>query len=153
MKFGGTSVANGKKIRHVAKIISDNNSNDCKVVAVVSALEGITNQLIQAAEEAKKGNREYILNFKSNLLEKHLTAAKKAINNSKIENDTEQVLRERINELEQILTGIIYIGELTSKSRDTVIAFGEKLSAPIISGALKNIGLESEYLTAFVKRF
>ena len=56
MKFGGTSVANGKKIRHVAKIISDNNSNDCKVVVVVSALEGITNQLIQAAEEATKKN-------------------------------------------------------------------------------------------------
>jgi aspartate kinase len=147
MKFGGTSVANGKKIRQVARIIAETSKNSCKMVVVVSALEGITNQLIQAAEEAKKGNREYILNFKSNLLERHLTAAKKAINNSEIENDTEQVLRERINELEQILTGIIYIGELTSKSRDAVIAFGEKLSAPIISGALKNIGLESEYLT------
>ena len=147
MKFGGTSVANGKKIRHVAKIISDNNSNDCKVVAVVSALEGITNQLIQAAEEAKKGNKEYILNFKNELLERHLTTAKKAINNSKIENDTEEILKERINELQQILTGIIYIGELTAKSRDAVIAFGEKLSAPIVSGTLKDIGLESEHLT------
>ncbi|MEJ2281816.1 MAG: aspartate kinase, partial [Candidatus Bathyarchaeota archaeon] len=147
MKFGGTSVANGKKIRHVAKIISDNNSNDCKVVAVVSALEGITNQLIQAAEEAKKGNKEYILNFKNKLLERHLTTAKKAINNSKIENDTEEILKERINELQQILTGIIYIGELTAKSRDAVIAFGEKLSTPIVSGTLKDIGLESEHLT------
>lgn len=147
MKFGGTSVANGKKIRHVAKIISDNSNNDCRIVAAVSALEGITNQLIQAAEEAKKGNREYILNFKKDLLERHLTTAKKAINNNKIENDTEKILKERINELQQILTGINYVGELTPKSRDTVIAFGEKLSAPIVAGALKDMGFESEHLT------
>ena len=54
MKFGGTSVANGKKIRHVANLIADNRNEDCEVVVVVSALEGVTNQLIQAAEEAKK---------------------------------------------------------------------------------------------------
>jgi len=147
MKFGGTSVANGKKIRHVAKLIADNSSNDRGVVAVVSALEGITNQLIQAAEEAKKGNREYILSFKQELLERHLNTAKKAIKNSQIEEETEQTLKARIDELEQVLTGIVYVGELTPKSKDTVIAFGEKLSAPIVCGALKDLGLKSEHLT------
>jgi aspartate kinase len=147
MKFGGTSVANSKKICQVAKIIAANSNDDCRVVAVVSALEGITNQLIQAAEEAKKGNREYILDFKQNLLERHLITARKAIKNNKIEKETEQVLKIRIGELEQILTGIVYVGELTSKSRDTVIAFGEKLSAPIVSGALKDLGFQSEHLT------
>jgi len=147
MKFGGTSIANGKKIRHVAKLIADNRNDDCAVVAVVSALEGITNQLIQAAEEAKKGNREYILSFKQEILERHLTTAKEAIKNSQIEEETEQTLKERIDELEQVLTGIVYVGELTPKSRDTVIAFGERLSAPIVCGALKDLGLESEHLT------
>ena len=60
MKFGGSSVATGKKIRHVAKIIADNRSDDCGVVAVVSALEGVTNQLIQAAEEAKNSGRNFL---------------------------------------------------------------------------------------------
>jgi len=147
MKFGGSSVANSEKIRYVAKLIAVNRSNDCGVVAVVSALEGITNQLIQAAEEAKKGNREYIHKFKQEILERHLTTAKGAIKDKQIEENVEQVVKAMIDELEQVLTGIVYVGELTAKSRDIVISFGEKLSAPIVSGALKDLGLASEHLT------
>ena len=147
MKFGGTSVANGKNIRHVAKLIADNRNSDCEVVAVVSALEGITNQLIQAAEEAKKGNREYIHKFKQKILERHLATAKEAIEDKQLEDDAEQVVKARIGELEQVLTGIVFVGELTPKSRDTVLSFGERLSAPIVSGALKDLGLKSEHLT------
>jgi aspartate kinase len=147
MKFGGTSVATGKNIRHVAELIADNRSEDCAVVAVVSALEGVTDQLIQAAEEAKKGNRKYIRKFKQEILERHLVTAKKTIKKGQIREDVEQTLRARIDELEQVLTGIVYVGELTPKSRDTVISYGEKLSAPIVSGALKDLGLKSEHLT------
>jgi len=147
MKFGGTSVATGKNIRHVAKLIADNRSEGCEVVAVVSALEGVTDQLIQAAEEAKKGNRKYIRKFKQEILERHLVTAKETIKNGQIREEAEQTLKARIDELEQVLTGIVYVGELTPKSRDTVISYGEKLSAPIVSGALKDLGLESKHLT------
>ena len=147
MKFGGTSVATGKNIRHVANLIADNRSDDCGVVAVVSALEGVTNQLIQAAEEAKKGNHEHIGKFKQELLERHLNAVKEAIKDKQHEDDAAEVVKARINELEQVLTGIVYVGELTPKSRDTVISFGERLSAPIVSGALKDIGVSSQHLT------
>ena len=147
MKFGGSSVATGKKIRHVAQLIADNRSDDCGVVAVVSALEGVTNQLIEAAEEAKKGKRDYIQNFRQELLERHLTTVKGAIKNKQIADETAQVVKERITELEQVLTGIVYVGELTPKSRDTVISFGERLSAPIVSGALKDLGVNSQHLT------
>lgn len=147
MKFGGTSVATGKNIRHVAKLIANNRSEDCAVVAVVSALEGVTDQLIQAAEEAKKGNHEYIRKFKQEILERHLITAKKTIKNDQIREEVEQTLKARIDELEQVLTGIVYVGELTPKSRDTVISYGEKLSAPIVSGALQDLGLKSEHLT------
>jgi aspartate kinase len=147
MKFGGSSVATGKKIRHVAELIADNSCEDCAVVAVVSALEGVTDQLIQAAEEAKKGNREYIREFKQEILERHLKTAKETIKDAQIREEAEQTLKERIDELEQVLTGIVYVGELTPKSRDTVISYGEKLSAPIVSGALKDLGLKSEHFT------
>jgi aspartate kinase len=147
MKFGGTSVATSKNIRHVAKLVANNRSEDCAVVAVVSALEGVTDQLIQAAEEAKKGNREYIQKFKQEILERHLITAKKTIKKDQIREETEQTLKARIDELEQVLTGIVYVGELTPKSRDTVVSYGEKLSVPIVSGALKDLGLKSEHLT------
>jgi len=147
MKFGGTSIATGKNIRHVAELIANNSSKDLAVVIVVSALEGVTDQLIQAAEEAKKGKREYIKKFKQEILEKHLVTAKKTIKKDQIRKEAEQTLKARIDELEQVLTGILYVGELTPKSRDTVISYGEKLSAPIISGALKELELKSKHLT------
>ena len=147
MKFGGTSIATGKNIRHVAELIANNSSKDLAVVIVVSALEGVTDQLIQAAGEAKKGKREYIKKFKQEILEKHLVTAKKTIKKNQIRKEAEQTLKARIDELEQVLTGILYVGELTPKSRDTVISYGEKLSAPIISGALKELELKSKHLT------
>lgn len=147
MKFGGTSVATGKNIRHVAKLIANNRNEDCAIVAVVSALEGITDQLIQAAEEAKKGNRDYIQKTQQEILERHSTTAKETIRNDQIREKTEQILKARIDELKQVLTGIVYVGELTPKSRDTVISYGEKLATPLVSGALKDLGLKSEHLT------
>ncbi|MCW4016448.1 MAG: aspartate kinase [Candidatus Bathyarchaeota archaeon] len=147
MKFGGSSVANGKKICHVAKIVADNKNLDCGVVVVVSALEGVTNQLIQAAQEAKKGNSEYVSKFKQELLERHLKTVKEAIKDKQLADDAKKIVEARIGELQQVLTGIGYVGELTPKSRDTVISFGERLSAPIVSGAIKDLGLNSEHLT------
>lgn len=147
MKFGGSSVANGEKICHVANLIADNRTEDCEVVSTVSALEGITNQLIQIAKEAKKGKRDFISKFTNELLERHLTAAKVAIKNKQTREETEQVLKERVGELEIILKGIGYVNELSPKSMDNVIAYGEKLSAPIVSGALNDIGVKSTHLT------
>jgi aspartate kinase len=147
MKFGGSSVANGKKICNVAKLIAKSKNKDTGIVAVVSALEGITNQLIQAAEKAKKGNKEYVQKFKQEILERHLTTAKNAIKDKKMLAETQEILKTRIGELEQVLTGIVYVRELTQKSRDTVIAYGEKLSAPIVSGALNDLKVKSTHLT------
>ncbi|MFA5364169.1 MAG: aspartate kinase [Candidatus Bathyarchaeia archaeon] len=147
MKFGGSSVANGEKIRNVAKLVADNKTADNQIVVVVSALEGITNQLIQASEEAKKGKRDFIRGFKQEILERHLTTVTQAIKNPTIQAETKQVVTDRISDLEQVLTGIVFVGELTPKSRDNVIAYGEKLSAPIVSGALRDIGVDSVHLT------
>ena len=147
MKFGGSSVANGEKIRHVANLIADNRTEDCGIVSTVSALEGVTNQLIQIAKEAKKGKRDFICKFTNELLERHITATKVAIKNKQTREETEQVLKERVGELEIILKGIGYVNELSPKSMDNVIAYGEKLSAPIVSGALNDIGVKSTHLT------
>jgi aspartate kinase len=147
MKFGGTSVATGKNIRQVANLIAKYAKQGYGIVTVVSALDGVTDQLIMAAEDAKKGKRKIISEFKQKLVEKHLNAAKEAIKDKQILEETEGVLRERLDELEQVLKGISYVNELTPKSRDTVLSFGERLSAPIVSGALSDAGLKSQHFT------
>jgi aspartate kinase len=145
MKFGGASVASGENIRHIANLIANYVGQGYKVVTVVSALEGITDQLIEMAEQARKGNSDHIYEFRQKIFERHLTAARKAIENKSIREEVEQILKTTTDELEKVLTGIIYVGELTPKSKDYVISFGERLSMPTVWGALQNLKLNAQY--------
>jgi aspartate kinase len=110
-------------------------------------LDGTTDKLFEAAEKAKKGNEEYIRESKKELLERHLTAAAKAIENKHVRREIEQIVKKTIDELEKVLTGISYVGELTPKSKDYVLSFGERLSAPIVWGALRDLKLETQYFS------
>ena len=145
MKFGGSSVADGKNIRHVASLIADYVGKGYRVAAVVSALEGVTDELVEASEQAKKGNKDYIHEFLQRLSERHVTAAKKTIENKNLQEETEKILKAKIDELEKTLTGIIYVGELTPKIRDYVLAFGEQLSVPIVCNALRDLKVDAKY--------
>ena len=147
MKFGGTSVATGENIRHIASLVADCAKQGYSVIVVVSALDGTTDKLFEAAEKAKKGNEEYIRESKKELLERHLTAAAKAIENKRIRKEVEQITEKTIDELEKVLTGISYVGELTPKSKDYVLSFGERLSAPIVWGALRDLKLETQFFS------
>jgi len=140
-------VANGEKIRHAANLIANHVDKGYRVVAVISALEGITEKLIEATEQAKKGNRDYVYEFKQEIFEKHLTAVRKAIEDKRIREEVEQIVKTTIDELEKVLTGIIYVGELTPKSKDYVLSFGERLSTPIVWGALRDLKLSAQYFT------
>ena len=140
-------MATGKNIRHVANLIAKYVGQDYRIVAVVSALDGVTDKLIEASEQAKKGNRDYINEFKQKIFEKHLTAVKEAIENKHIQEEMEQILKTTVDELEKVLKGIIYVGELTPKSRDYVLSFGERLSAPIVCGALRDLEFNAQYFT------
>ena len=147
MKFGGTSVATGENIRHVADIVIQNAKNDCQVAVVVSALAGVTNSLIAVAEQAKKSDEKRIQAFTKELLEKHLTAISTAITSKQIQKEVTQITEKTIAELEKVLTGICYVGDLTPKSKDFVVSFGERLSAPIVWGAIKDHKLETQCFT------
>jgi aspartate kinase len=146
MKFGGTSVATGENIRHVADLVTKQAKN-AKVVVVVSALAGVTNSLIEVAEQAKKSDEKHIQAFTKELLEKHLTAISTAITSKSIQKEVAQITEKTIAELEKVLTGIYYVGELTPKSKDYVLSFGERLSAPIVWGTLKDRRLETQFFT------
>jgi aspartate kinase len=147
MKFGGTSVGTGENIRHVAELVSKYAKNDCKVAVVVSALAGVTNSLVEIAEQAKKGDEKKIKAFTKKLSEKHLVAVSKAIVSKQLQKDTKKIVVNTISELAKVLTGICYVGELTPKSRDYVLSFGERLSAPIVCGALIDLGFKAQFFT------
>jgi aspartate kinase len=147
MKFGGTSVGTGENIRNVADLVTQYAKNDCRVAVVVSALAGVTNNLIEVACQAKKSDEKHIEAFIKELLQKHLEAVSAAINSKQIQKEVIQIIEKTISELEKVLTGICYVGELTPKSKDYVVSFGERLSAPIVWGAIKDHKLETQCFT------
>ncbi len=147
MKFGGSSVATGENIRNVSNIVTQNAKNDYRIAVVVSALAGVTNSLIEVADQAKKSDEKHIQAFTTELLKKHLAAIESAITSKPIQKEVTQVTEKTIAELEKVLTGICYVGELTPKSKDYVLSFGERLSAPIVWGAIKDHKLETQCFT------
>jgi aspartate kinase len=146
MKFGGSSVATGENIRHVSDIVTKY-AKDNRVAVVVSALMGVTNSLLEVAERAKKNDEKHVQAFTKELLKKHLTAIETAITSKVIQKEVTQITENTITELEKVLTGICYVGELTPKSKDYVLSFGERLSAPIVWGAIKDHKLETQCFT------
>jgi aspartate kinase len=147
MKFGGTAVATGENIRHVASLVADTAKQGSRVVVVVSALDGVTDELLEAAEQAQKAKEDYIQAFKQKLLDRHFSAVAKAVKTPRVRREVKQVIQKTVDELEKVLTGICYVGELTVKSRDYVLSFGERLSAPIVCSVLRDLNLESQSLT------
>lgn len=147
MKFGGTSVGTGKNIKHVADLVKQY-AQENSVAVVVSALAGVTNSLIEVADlAAKKSDEKHIQDFTEQLLKKHLDAIVTAIARKEVQEEVEQIIRKIILELEKVLTGICYVGELTPKSKDYVVSFGERLSTPIVWGALKDHNLQTQWFT------
>ena len=147
MKFGGTSVGTGVNIRRVAELVKQYTKKDCRTAVVVSALAGVTNNLIEIACQAKKSDQKRIETFTKELLQKHVEAVSEAVTSKQIQKEVIQITEKTIAELEKVLTGICYVGELTPKSKDYVVSFGERLSAPIVWGAIKDNKLEAQCFT------
>lgn len=147
MKFGGTSVGNGDRIRNVAKIVVNKTNEDNDVVVVTSAMTQVTNSLVEISAQALDvRDIAKINNFIEDLRRKHEIAIEQAIENHEIRVEVSKTIESSINELEKVLVGVSYLGELTPKSKDFILSFGERLSAPILSGAIRDMGKHSLYL-------
>ncbi len=146
MKFGGTSIGGGEKIRHVTRLIKENRGR--KTVVVVSATADVTDGLVRMSNRVASGApEEEIKEFVEDIREKHRTMIKEVV-----KKDPEAIFQEverLCAELEKVLAGVSYVGELTPRSLDYIMSFGERLSAPILAGALRSLGLESEWLTGY----
>jgi aspartate kinase len=146
MKFGGTSVGSGTNIRRVAGLVTEY-AKDNKAAVVVSALAGVTNSLIETGCQAQRSDEKHIEAFTQDLLVKHTDTIKAAITSKAIQKEVTEITEKSIAELEKVLTGICYVGELTPKSKDYVMSFGERLSAPIVWGAIKDHNAQTQWFT------
>ncbi|WP_395626811.1 aspartate kinase, partial [Daejeonella sp.] len=130
LKFGGTSVGSVESISKLLQIIEREQSNYGKPIVVLSAMSGVTNLLSEMALKAENG-----ISFSDDLRdleERHFHIIKELLVVSK-QNPVFTKLRILFNELEDILQGVMILQELTPRTRDLILSYGERCSAFMIS--------------------
>ena len=135
MKFGGSSVANAERIKHVASIIKAYQQS--RPAVVLSAMGDTTDHLLEASDDAVNGKVDI-----ERVAKLHRdTIAELGLDGSATE--------ELLAELQQLLTGISMLKELTKRTRDYLVSFGERLSVRIMAAYLKKEGIPARFYDAW----
>ena len=132
LKFGGTSVGSPETILNVKKIVE---SQTVPVVVVVSALGGVTDQLLRTARMAATGDSSYKQEFETLAARHHDMVAKTVRTNRKEEVGAK--VNSLLEELGNILKGVYLIKDLSYKSTDIIVSYGEGLSSIIVDGVIE----------------
>jgi aspartokinase/homoserine dehydrogenase 1 len=136
MKFGGSSVGSVSATRKVKTIVE--NAGDT-VVVVVSALGGTTDLLLATAQLASRGEAAYERDLEE-IVERHISQMNEVVLHEKHE-QVSAMVRAMFDELTNILKGIYLIRDLSDRTRDMVVGYGERLSAAIMSGVIEGAEL------------
>ncbi len=150
LKFGGTSVASADAIKKTAAIVKDKAERH-ELIVVVSAMGGVTNKLLEASAMAETGNEEY-QNIIKELENRHFTAIRELVSIDK-QSGLIANIKVQFNKLEDILNGVFLIRELTPKTSDFIVGFGEQLSSVIIANYLGATLLDSKELIKTNRNF
>ncbi|MDE6007057.1 MAG: aspartate kinase [Muribaculaceae bacterium] len=133
LKFGGTSVGTVESLRNVKAIVD---SLDAPAVVVVSALGGLTDYLIATANMAAKGDIAFRDNV-SHISKRHFDIIEALVSDTQ-QSCVKEKISQMLTELETIYTGVSMIGELSEKSLNRIVSFGERMSSFIISYILRD---------------
>jgi bifunctional aspartokinase / homoserine dehydrogenase 1 len=147
MKFGGTSVGDAACIARVAQILKDA-SLESPVVAVVSAMSGVTNRLIDAAGRAELGELEKVAATFETLRAQHDAAIHSLVRAKEEREALKGCLEKIFGEGDRLCRGTALLHELTPRTLDSISSLGERLSAPMVARALCELGVSSEPVEA-----
>jgi len=147
MKFGGTSVGDAACIARVAQIVNDA-GREGPIVAVVSAMSGVTNRLIESANLAAAGELKLAETVFASLRQQHETALAALVPDETRRAQIASCLGKIFDEGERLCRGTAMLRELTPRALDAVSSLGERLSAPMVAGALEMLGAKSEPVEA-----
>ncbi len=142
LKFGGSSVKNAENINRVIGIINKK-VNAGKTIVVVSALGGITDILLECSKLASEGDERY----KEKLIEaeqRHLQTAKELIPITR-QSSVLSFVKTLCNEIEDICNGIFLLGELSDRTKDRIVSYGEILSSRIIAARFTSEATSAEW--------
>jgi len=146
LKYGGTSISTAKDIQNVAKHIQSLSKQN-QLVIVCSAISNTTDDLIEISQLIKKEKKKKAGQLVKKIVSRHQELAKHIIKKSQIRKKLLQTLNEYFAELVALIDGMVLLGEVTPRSMDYLLSFGERLSIKLISAAINDLGKESVSLT------
>ncbi len=146
IKYGGTSISTAKDIKAIAKYLNSLSKKN-QTIVVCSAMSGTTDDLIEISESIKKENKSKGEQLASKIINRHKQLAKQLIKKSDVQKKLLKKLDQDFSELLALIDGMVLLGEVTSRSMDYLISFGERLSIKLISSALNDLGKKSIPLT------
>lgn len=140
LKFGGTSVANADNINKVVAIVQKALARD-KVIVVVSAFGGVTDNLLKAGALASTGDESYKQEL-ATIEQRHIEAVKALVPVLK-QSSVLSWVKQRCNEIEDICNGVFLLGELSGRTRDRIVSYGELISSQIVTARFKANGVDA----------
>ena len=146
LKFGGSSVGSVESIRQVIRIVATHRQQETPIVVVLSAMSGITNQLIEIGRMATNGQLDY-MELVRRIEDRHFNIVK-ALIPVKEQGKVFGMVRGTINELEDLLRGVSLIRELTPRTLDLIMSFGERLSNLVVAECTKASGVPAQFCDA-----
>jgi aspartate kinase len=147
MKFGGTSVEDAVAMKRTASIVAGRRERGLSPVVVVSAMAKVTDQLLAAAAAAGAGDRAGAMSIAVKLRERHMATAVELVSNERL-SSLEAKLTQEFDTLDDLLRGIGAVGELTPRTNDLVVSFGERLSSQMVAEAFDELGLKGQHVDA-----
>ena len=149
MKFGGTSVEDAAAILRTASIVSGRLRKGLNPIVVVSAMSRVTDTLLAAAAAAGRNAREEALKLSDTLRTRHLNTANQLVSASEDRLTALQLaIHHEFDTLDDLLRGISAVGELTPRTSDNVVSFGERLSSQIVAAAFLEQNISSAHTDA-----
>src|ERR1700722_19739610 len=126
MKFGGTSVEDATAILRTASIVASRLRRNLNPIVVVSAMSKVTDTLLAAAAAAGRNAREEALKLSDGLRTRHLNTAAELTTGDRL-TSLQLNIHHDFDTLDDLLRGISAVGELTPRTSDHVVSFGERL--------------------------
>ena len=148
MKFGGTGIDSCRNLANLTDVISKyKRESGYEIVAVVSAVRGVTDSILELTNAINTHKSISIDDFLKRQSTSHLEIVGGCIHNKELKSQAIQAITGIVNELKEVLGGIFILKEVTPKSLDYLLSFGERLSATMLSFALRDRGEITEYMT------
>lgn len=145
MKFGGTSVGSPESLQLVKNIVENEKE---PVIVVVSALNGVTDRLLLAADFARNNNSGY-KPLLDEIIARHEEIIEKMIPSPADKQEAIQKTQQLFEDLRNILRGVFLIGDLSQKTSDKIVSYGERLSSFIVGKIIE--GAQLYDATQFIK--